>query len=329
LSALQKMADEGVTLKGGQIVSTTTGQPAAQPYDQWRDAQLASGKYPGAANEDQIKADYQTYVSGLQPTTTTTTTEGPYDITQSPYYPLYQFQQEQQNKAIAQNLSARGLYNSGKGIQEQVNADTGLAQSLTATEYQRAVDDYNRKAGIEGTLLGTGYGAAGNLASIYNSTGANKANVVQWGGGTLANLQTAIGTAKANAAIGQGTSLAGISTNAGNQLANINTQLGTNLANTTMASGQSQASTSNQLGTNLANIYMNSGTTQAGLLNQQAQNRMNMFAGAANTALYAYMRNKQPSNSGYNGGYSGYSNSYDSGWNLNPDAWSGDYVYGD
>lgn len=203
----------------------------------------------------------------------------PTDLTKSPYYPLYQFQQEQQKKAIDQNLSARGLYDSGKGITEQVQADTGLTQSFTAEEYQRAVDDFNRKAGIEGSLLQTGYGAAGNLASIYGALGANKAGVVQWGGGTLANLQAQTGLAKANAAIGAGTSSSGISMNAGNQLANIYNQLGINTANTALATGQGQATSADRAGTNLSNIYINSGATQAYLLNQQAQNRTNMFSG--------------------------------------------------
>jgi hypothetical protein len=337
LRRYQELANRGVTLSRGRMVSTTTTTPGAttttpgtpKSYEDWKAEKLggitaqsqgpngevvnSEGKYldkrtgqwmdaPQSTGEtipteEQLQAEYQQYVAGIpsvtttgEPTTTTTTQEAPYNIEESPYYPLYEYQQEQQQKAIDAGLSARGLYRSGAGLTEQLKADTGLTESFTATEYQRAVDDYTRQLTAQGNLAGMGYEASGNLANIYSATGANKANTIQWGAGSLANLQSQIGAAKANAAMGQGTSLANISQQSGAQLANIQNQLGTNLGNVAMTSGQSQANSANQLGTNLVNIYGNLGSNLASIYNQQAQNRTNMYAGLANTGLSALLR---------------------------------------
>ncbi len=321
MTRYQDLVNRGVTLRGGQMVKTTTTPGTPKSYDEWKSEKLAgtpglnytggsqrfneeTGQYEGVTDE-QLQAEYQQYAQGVPGTTTTTTEETPYDIEKSPYYPLYQYQKEQQQKSIDANLSSRGLYRSGKGIGEQVAADTGLTESFAATEYQRAVDDYSRQIAGQGALMGLGYEASGNLANIYSSLGANKANVSQWAGGSLANLQTQVGIARANAAMGQGTQMAQISSNLGNQSANIYGQLGQSLSNNIMNAGLTQSSQANQLGGTLANIYMNLGNQQSSLYNQQAQNRTNMFSGAANTALYSYMRGNKNTvgNTGYTGNY--------------------------
>lgn len=68
------------------------------------------------------------------------TTEG---IKESPYYGLYQYQKEQQEAATNKALRARGAYNSGAGLKEALNKQSGIDESFTANEYNRARSEYD------------------------------------------------------------------------------------------------------------------------------------------------------------------------------------------
>jgi hypothetical protein len=330
LTKYQELIDQGVTLSRGKMVNITTGKTVEpKSYDEWKNEQFQNGTYLRATGlnatggtqvfneqtgeyestggtavsgtpEEEIQAGYQQYLAGIPSTTKTTTSEAPYNIEESPYYGLYQWQKDQQKKSINQALGTQGLSKSGYGIEKQVEADVGLDQTMATVEYQRAVDDYNRKLSGEAGLTGMGYEASGNLANIYNTLGANMADVSKWGAGSLANLQASIGSAKANAALGQGTSLSNVSQQSGTQLANIANQLGTNLAGVTMQAGQSESNIANQLGTTLANIYTNQGNQLAYLSTQNQKNQMDILSGLSKTGLSAlsnWLKNRDTSNS--------------------------------
>lgn len=231
----------------------------------------------------------------------------PSDLTESPYYSLYKYEQEQQQKSIDKALAARGLYNSGYGIGEQVKADTGLTEAFAAQEYERAVADYVRKATLLSETNAMGYGATEAQANIQNNLGANLASVYQWGGGNLANLESGIGQAKANAELGLGSNLSNISMSTGDLLANIATNLGNQQSQTALTEGSNQASIYNSLGSTLGNIqtnlgsglsniyanqgnilsqlYANQGSNLANIYNQAAQNRTSQIYNVANLAL--------------------------------------------
>lgn len=90
--------------------------------------------------------------------------------------PLYKWQLQQEQEAADKALAARGLYNSGAGLQLQ----SDITNRLTAQEGENKWNRLN-------TLAGYGSSAAANTANA----GTNSAN-------TISNLYTTLGTAQTN-----------------------------------------------------------------------------------------------------------------------------------
>ena len=65
------------------------------------------------------------------------------NIKSSPFYDLYQWQNQQQQEGIDKQLRARGNYGSGSGMTNELKAKTGLEQQFTADEYNRALQNYS------------------------------------------------------------------------------------------------------------------------------------------------------------------------------------------
>ncbi len=139
-------------------------------------------------------------------------------IEQSPYYGLYKWQQNEQNKSLNQALGSRGLWNSGYGITEQVKSDTGLGEKMAATEYERAVEDYNRRTGIYGNLANYGMQGATGGAQAALSTGKTMADILYGTGQTAAGISTGTGAGLASLYSGQGKTGASLYGQMGSQL---------------------------------------------------------------------------------------------------------------
>jgi hypothetical protein len=211
---------------------------------------------------------------------------GPENIEKSPFYDLYQWENEQQQKGIDQGLRARGMYGSGKGMSDALKAEVGLGERFAADEYGRAQQNYQmsdsekwrayqdeyekaltghslnegqRKdqwAMTEDQLLrghNMGYGETLQKYGIKNDN-YNKAFGVEQGQWTD-KLNTSLGlgdyawkaaTGQANAALNTGSQLGTGAYNTGNA--------GMSLASQT---GQGIGSTYNALGNQLGGVYGN------------------------------------------------------------------------
>lgn len=173
------------------------------------------------------------------------------DIGESPYASVYEWEKEQQDKAIMQSQAARGLIGAGAGLSEQIKADSGLAQSQTTRDITLQRQEWLDRLGLYNTDLG-------NLKDIAN---------LGW--------QGAAGTA--NAALGQGSIQAGLAGQGGQTAASIYSNLSGNLG-----SMMSQYN-SNQLGQ--AQLNSSNYWNQQGLNYANQANAYNRSLAATNNAL--------------------------------------------
>jgi hypothetical protein len=219
-------------------------------------------------------------------------------IKKSPYYGLYQYQKEQQDQAMNKNLRSRGLYNSGAGMKQAMNAQSGIDEGFVAgeynrargeyaTDYEQALNDYTRGYNEKLQQHNIGYEEAkqkyGMSYDQYNKTfGVNQG---QW----TDELNTNLGLfdyawkgaqGMANARIGQGNQLGTGAIQTGQTLAGLQSNLASGIGSAYNAQGNQMAS--------LYNNAANNATTMAGInagqSNWNTANTTNQWAAGAATA---------------------------------------------
>ena len=276
---------------------------------------------------------------------------GPQNIKNSPFYDLYQFQNDQQQSAIEAAQRARGGFKTGAAMKEALAKSTGLEQQFTADEYNRALAEYATKTGQQGDEYSKAmqtWAANTDLSAqkysqdfqdylTKHSIGYSEASdkytkdwdqelkkyMLQYGlkqdelnnVRQMVNMGFTADQAIANAKMGAATTSGQMQAQAGSTLANIYSQLGSGLGGTYNAQAN--------LAGNLYNAGQNRNLTAS--LANQAQNNWqwtngqnqglgyaNLAAGLARTGLNAY---GTYANSGANnsGNLSGgfYGNSFD------------------
>ena len=194
--------------------------------------------------------------------------------------PGYQFRQQQGNKAINEQASARGGRLSGRTLEELSSFNQGLASQEFGAAAQRAqaADAQTLGAlmnqggradqaglatqGIQAGLGQMGMGAHQGLAGMAYGAGNTLGQMGMQGGMTNAGIHQAMGGALAGQAGTQGSNLANLFSQSGNNMANAYFGLGNNMANHMMGMGTAQANA--QLG----------GMSQANALASQGINSM-------------------------------------------------------
>jgi len=160
---------------------------------------------------------------------------GGYDVTASP---LYQWQMQQMDEQLANQLAAMGV---GNDTVAAYIRSKNVGQ-LGAEERQRQVADLQNMAGM-GMQAASTFGmpefqSAGELGSMNIGAGMNAANLMGQTTGNVANLQAQQGANQADllnqAAVNRGNSLAGL----GQGLANIQLGIGGNMGQSQIAGGQ-------------------------------------------------------------------------------------------
>lgn len=241
---------------------------------------------------------------------------GKENIEKSPFYDLYQWQNEQQQDAIDKGLRARGMYGSGKGMTDALKASTGLEQQFTADEYGRAQQNYQMteeekwkayqdeyEKALQGHTMGYGeakdkYGMTEDQLLRAHNMGYGE-ELQKYGIG-VDNYNKAFGveqgqwTDKLNTALGLGDYAWKAATGQANAQLGTGSQLGTGAIQTGNAqaalagqTGQGIGSSYNALGNQLGSVYGNTLNYGLGLqgLNQgqanyDAANNINAWLGA-------------------------------------------------
>jgi hypothetical protein len=160
---------------------------------------------------------------------------GNYDVTASP---LYQWQMQQMDEQLANQLAAMGV---GNDTVAAYIRSKNVGQ-LGAEERQRQIGDLQQMAGMGMQAASTfgmpEYQAAGELGSMGIGAGMNAANLMGQTTGNVANLQAQQGTNQADllsqAAVNRGNSLTGL----GQGLSQIQLGMGGNVGQSQIASGQ-------------------------------------------------------------------------------------------
>lgn len=228
---------------------------------------------------------------------------GGYDVTASP---LYQWQMQQMDDQLANQLAAMGI---GNDTVAAYIRSKNVGQ-LGAEERQRQVADLQNMAGMGMQAASTfgmpEYQAAGELGSMNIGAGMNAANLMGQTTGNVANLQAQQGTNQAEllnqAAVNRGNSLAGL----GQGLSQIQLGMGGNLGQSQIAGGQ---------------MAMNAGLSKAQIPNGMNQlintglqlYGMGAFGGGVSPAAVAAPAVSAPASSG---GYSYKPSQYGYNWGL-------------
>ncbi|MDB4312203.1 hypothetical protein N9937_02110, partial [bacterium] len=185
---------------------------------------------------------------------------------------------DNQATAINRQLAARGLLNSGAGIQAQSDA----AKQIIADESERQVGRQAQLAqlGIPAFGQAADYANRGALAQagIYSGLGGQVAGIQGARGQSLADLAVQEGTARGsvisgtganlfNALVNRGTNLGGLAERTGTRGADVMSNRQNSLANTAIGTATTGANLSATLGQGLANTY---GAQATDIMNQQA-----------------------------------------------------------
>lgn len=138
---------------------------------------LIGGNAQANAAEDAANAAtkyYDTNIGYLQPWMSAGTTALP-QLESIAYggesSPLYKMQAREGSKGINRELAARGLSNSGAGLESLRNFYSGLGANEAEKQYGRIFDLANLGYGATGQAVNTGENAARNLMSAYTQKG--------------------------------------------------------------------------------------------------------------------------------------------------------------
>jgi hypothetical protein len=273
----------------------------------------------------------------------------PEGMVKSPYYGLYQFQKDQQDQAINQSLRSRGLYNSGAGMKQSLNIQSGLDQKFAADEYGRGMTEYG--VGYDRELAqylmdyeqqlqqhNTGYEEAkqkyGMSYDQYNKTFGVKSGQYtdrlgqlqsQGQYGWLADQATANAKFGASSQMGQG------AIQTGQTMAGLQSSLSSGIGSTYNAAANTAAGLYNASAQrSLTQSLANQGQANYAAANSTNQNLgyATLASGLARSGLDAYRYYNQPSvpsTPTYND--PGYGTSYGNAYGNAP--YTGNYVYGD
>ena len=188
---------------------------------------------------------------------------GPENIKSSPFYDLYQWQNQQQQEGIDKGLRARGMYGSGAGMTDALKAKTGLEQQFAADEYGRGLQDYQMTEQQKIAKDSSDYGRAAQQYGmtedqIRNAYGTNSKMALQKYGLNVLDpsdkaFKIAQGqwTDKLNTNLGLGDYAWKAATGQANAGLNVGSQLGTNAIQT----GNTQAGLINNAGSNIGAGY--------------------------------------------------------------------------
>jgi hypothetical protein len=220
------------------------------------------------------------------------------------------FQQRlgQSSEALNRQLAARGLYNSGAGIQAQ----SDLINTLTGQEQQAQIDrqlalaqmgqeqsglTQNQMMQAGGTLADIFGQGAYQQAGIQERRGQGLADVFMTGGAAQADMSMASQQQRADIAARQGESLAGLQVGQGAALSGLfDTRYAQQAANVAaqnqldLARGADMANVQTQRGTNLMNILNQGMGSQADIALNAAQNRANIYSNLGSNIANVYQQ---------------------------------------
>ena len=182
--------------------------------------------------------------------------------------PLYQWQQAEGEKAINRQLAARGLYNSGAGLEDLRRFQTQLGAEETERQYGRV----ERIAGLGAQFAGQTMGLTASLKGI------------------LANAAIQSGQGLANTYMGTGTGLAGLYGQGGQDLANIYSQGGANIGNLLYSGGMNIANLQYGSAAEKARSIREGAYARAGIYQQSGQDRANIGMGTMANINNAIMK---------------------------------------
>lgn len=180
--------------------------------------------------------------------------------------PGYEFQVEEGEKGVVNNLSALGMKNSGAALKALTSFRQGLADQ-TYTEY------LDRLKGVSDT----GLGASQNLGSLGVTTGANMATTLMNAASINAKSRTDAAQNANNAAMGGATTIGEILSNQATNNTNAIMNNATNLGNILVRGGEGVAGNIANLGTVNASGTVGSGNAWL--------NALGNFTNSAGTAL--------------------------------------------
>lgn len=133
------------------------------------------------------------------------------DITMDP---SYQFRLQEGQRAIQSGAAANGGLLSGAAQKALAKYGQTMASQEYANAYNRAynkaLDTYQSKVGLNQALAGYGQNAANNISGYRSNLGTQSANVYGAQGQNLANMANQYGVNASNMAIDRGNSLANI-----------------------------------------------------------------------------------------------------------------------
>lgn len=160
-------------------------------------------------------SEYQEAPAGAEPPSYPSAT---IDFDFNPEDKMYKIRQEEGERAINRSLAARGMYDSRPGINALSDFNRKLIAEETQNQYNRAVDEYNRKYqtasdifNAENALAKQNLGKWSDVANMGAGAAQNITNALTQTGGNISDLYGKQGTASALAALAQGKSRAGLS----------------------------------------------------------------------------------------------------------------------
>ena len=113
-------------------------------------------------------------------------------------------QRERLNRDIEGILSARGQYNSGRGIRMQQEALTDLAFQQEEQDWQRRMEVNQQNQNLANQRAKINWQGGLNRANQYNQLNNNQANLASKAGGDYYNMYSGLGSNLAGIELGKG-----------------------------------------------------------------------------------------------------------------------------
>ena len=122
--------------------------------------------------------------------------------------PLYKWQLQQEQEAADKALAARGLYNSGAGLQLQSDITNRLTAQEGENKWNRLNTLANLGSNAAANTAGAGTSSANTISNLYATLGTGQTNLANQEASQRASLYSGLGALGAGTMQGYGSSLA-------------------------------------------------------------------------------------------------------------------------
>lgn len=185
--------------------------------------------------------------------------------------PIYQFRQQQADRALSASQKKRGMIKSGAALKEELN----LTNRLSAEEIQRQLNESNRLSNMGFGASQSQANALGNrmntLANAYDNQGRSLANISQTGARNLASSRSDFSRLRGGLSDNTGTNLTNMKRGFGDIRRQIRTNKLANKRNLALQTARDKANINIGEGTQSANLMATAATNNANRMVQAAQ----------------------------------------------------------